>query len=106
MLITATELKFRSPWAYVLFLIQVASVKRQLTAAPGLIRVALTWNRTLTAWENEAHMRQFRNSGEHLEAMRATKGIGWAKSVSWDADAFPPWEEAKRRLRDVPFRSS
>lgn len=51
-------------------------------------------------------MRQFRNSGEHLEAMRATKGIGWAKSVSWDADAFPPWEEAKRRLRDVPFRSS
>lgn len=104
MLITATEIKFRSPWAYVLFLLQVASVKRQLVAAPGLVRFAFSWNRTLTAWETGAQMRRFRDSGEHLEAMRATKRIGWAKSVSWEATTFPSWQEADRRLNEVHFK--
>jgi hypothetical protein len=103
MFITATEIRFRSPWAYLRFLVRVAAVKRQVTAAPGLLRFSFTWNRTLSAWESPAPRRRFRNSGEHLEAMRATPGIGWAKSVSWEGDDFPSWREAARRLRDTPY---
>ena len=105
MLITATEIKFRSPWAYVRFLIQVSSVKRQLVVAPGLLQSAFGWNRTLTAWESSEHMRRFRNSGEHLEAMRVTNKIGWAKSVSWEAAAVPSWQEAERRLNAIPYKA-
>lgn len=103
MIVTATELEFRSPWAYALFLVRVGAVKRQLSAAPGLLRFALGWNRTITAWEDAERMRAFRNSGAHLEVMRETARIGRAKSATWETDAFPTWRDARRRLDAVAF---
>ncbi|MDX6769617.1 MAG: hypothetical protein SF051_08805 [Elusimicrobiota bacterium] len=104
MIVTATEIRFKSPWAYLVFLAHTMAVKRQMAAAPGLLRFELRWNRTLTAWGSEAHMRAFRNGGAHLEAMKATGRIGAAKSATWEADAFPTWAEAVRRLDAVAFR--
>ena len=53
---------------------------------------------TLTGWKDYKSMKEFRNSGPHLEAMKNIKKIGIGKSATWEASSEPSWHEVKKRL--------
>jgi hypothetical protein len=105
-LISATRLRVRSlfylpqfSWANVLS-------ARQLTHTPGFLGGKLLIDRyrnfwTMTAWEDEAAMRSFRNGGAHRKVM--PKLLQWcdeATLVHWHqkAPTLPDWQEAHRRM--------
>jgi hypothetical protein len=54
---------------------------------------------TLTVWENKDRMKDYRNKGNHLKAMKISRNIAEElESINWDADNIPPWNECKERL--------
>lgn len=59
--------------------------------------------RTLSGWESREAMEAFRNSGHHLDAMKNTRKMGVVKSVAWEVESEPGWDEAKERLQSVQF---
>ena len=54
---------------------------------------------TLTVWENKDSMKEYRNKGNHLKAMKISRNIAdELESINWDADNIPTWDECKERL--------
>lgn len=70
---------------------------RQAEAAPGNISAeARTINgihHTLTVWENEAAMRTYLTSGPHLAAMKAFAGMATGKTLGFEAETPPVWDD-------------
>jgi hypothetical protein len=106
MLMSATRLHLRSWWYFVPL---VRESNRSIRQAPHALgfrggRLLLDGPRTfwtLTAWDSEASMLAFRNSGPHAAAM--PKLLTWcdeAASVRWEQPehVLPAWEEAHRRI--------
>jgi len=46
----------------------------------------------------------FRNNGHHLDAMKKINTMGLVKSITWEADAEPSWDEVKKWLLSVEFQ--
>ncbi len=103
MYITATQIKIKSVGAFFHFIRAVANIRKQLASANGVIFVKFSGLRTLSGWQSHEDMQAFRNSGPHLQAMKNMKNIGKAKSISWQADREPDWNEAKAKLKNVNF---
>lgn len=103
MLVSATQLKIKGITGLLLFIPMIWNIRKQLSAADGLVFVKYQGLRILSGWEDDASMRVFRNNGYHLDAMNKIKTIGQAKSVSWQAGSEPDWKEAIERLADVGF---
>lgn len=56
---------------------------------------------TLTVWENEDSMREFRNKGNHLTAMKVSRNIAdQLQTINWEAELKPSWNECKERLHN------
>ena len=54
---------------------------------------------TLTVWENEIYMKEYRNQGNHLKAMKISRNIAnELESINWEAEDKPTWDECKVRL--------
>jgi heme-degrading monooxygenase HmoA len=72
---------------------------RQAQRAPGLIRAEARRvdgvHHTLTIWESEAAMRAYLASGPHLSAMKTFRRIATGRTVGYNADRAPDWEEAR-----------
>lgn len=103
MLITATQIKITGIAGYLRFIPLVWNIRKQLSAAEGLVFVKLQGLRTLSGWEDAEAMRVFRDNGYHLEAMKNLSRIGKAKSVSWEAEDEPGWDEANAKLDAMHF---
>jgi len=103
MIITATQFKANGIIGLFRFISRVHKIRNQLVKEKGLLMVKFKGFCTITAWENYENMRAFRNSSHHLEAMINIKSMGWAKSVTWEADVEPDWKEAKRKLGEASF---
>ncbi len=104
MLITATQIKITSILGYLRFFPMAVRTKQQLTEVDGLLFFRLKGLRTLSGWKCREAMVAFRNNGHHLEAMKKTKKMGLVKSITWEADAEPSWDEVKKRLLSVEFK--
>lgn len=110
MLIVATELHIRDFWKFFPFVRHAARSMKQAKGSPGIIHAADSnggWRIgfTLTAWENREAMLRFRNSGAHKEAMKQISRLSHRyKTLAWEAETVPGWEEAKRRLAETPFK--
>jgi Domain of unknown function (DUF3291) len=107
--ISVTRLRIRS-WRYLPpFFWHTLMSFIQAKRAPGVFRATTKrapdgafW--TLTAWESEASMRAYRNSGAHRGAM--PKLLEWCDEASvghWEqaSDELPDWREARRRLLEL-----
>jgi hypothetical protein len=109
MIIIATELHVRSIWLFFEFVSLSLRSMKQAKKSAGCIS-AVAGNKgwrigyTLTAWENEEVMLQFRNTGAHKEAMSKIRKLSYKyKTLRWKSDTPVNWEEAKSRLNETSF---
>jgi hypothetical protein len=103
MIVTATQIKFTHIFSFFHFLPFAFKISKQLNHIDGIVFFKLKGLKTITGWTNREAMLQFRNNGVHLDAMKNAKKIGLAKSVTWQTDTEPSWDEAKKRLIQVEF---
>lgn len=104
--ISVTRLRLRSPLYFPIFLWKVWLTTRQLVNTPGflggkLLRDANRTFWTMTAWEEQAAMKIYRNSGAHRSVMPNIQD--WcdeASVVHWQQEDsnLPDWQEAHRRM--------
>jgi len=104
MIVTATHIKITSLFGFIRFVLTVPKVTGQLKTAPGLKFVKLKGFKTFTGWRDLESMKQFRNNGQHIEAMKKIKTIGKSKSITWETHSEPDWPEAEEKLADISFR--
>ncbi len=107
MIVSVTRLRVRSAWMLLPFLWRTFYAQRQAVRAPGFVggRLLVDTRRTfwtLTAWETEKAMRDYRSSGAHRDAM--PRLVHWCDEASvahWTREGaeVPPWPEAVERLR-------
>ena len=105
-LISVTRLRIRSFFYLPQFFWGNELSARQLSQAPGFLGGRLLVDRhrtfwTLTAWDDQAAMRAYRNSGAHAGVM--PKLLKWCDEASvahWDQESpsLPDWPEAHRRM--------
>lgn len=106
MLVSITRLRLRSPRFQPSFLWGVLGVNRQTVRAPGfrggmLIMDAHRTFWTVTAWNDEAAMRAYRNGGAHRRVMpRLADWCDEASVTRWtqESDALPDVSEVHRRM--------
>ncbi|MBD2015664.1 antibiotic biosynthesis monooxygenase [Microcoleus sp. FACHB-53] len=104
--ISVTRLRVRSPLFLPLFLWNVWLTARQSTNTPGfvggqLLRDANQTFWTITAWEEQAAMKMYRNSGAHRSVMpRIQDWCDEASVVHWlqENRTLPNWDEVHRRM--------
>jgi hypothetical protein len=102
-LISATAIKVGSVMGLFRFILASRKVLRQLKGAEGLVFAKARGFRTLSGWESREAMNAFRNNGHHLTAMKFSRSIGKVKSVTWESEFEPDWNETKKRLHDVDW---
>lgn len=110
MIISATELHVRSFWKFFSFIRHAMRSRKQAATAPGSLHV-WTGNGgwrigyTFTAWQDKGSMLQYRNSGDHKTAMQQIGRVSRRyRTLTWEADTLPTWEEAKEKLQQIPFK--
>lgn len=107
MIVSATRLRVRSALLLLPFVFRTFQSQRQVVRAPGFQggRLLIDTKRTfwtLTAWESEKAMRDYRGSGAHRNVM--PRLIDWcdeASVVHWTSESaeIPSWAEAAGRMR-------
>ncbi|MFC0189573.1 hypothetical protein ACFFJY_14810 [Fictibacillus aquaticus] len=56
---------------------------------------------TLTVWESEQHMKNYRNNGNHLNAMKVSRRIAnELEKVNFEGEKIPSWKEAQGILHE------
>ena len=103
MIVIATQIRINNIAGFLRFMIRLRKIRGQLGNADGLLFIKFERTRTLTGWENYESMKAFRNNGHHLDAMRNIKKMGKTKSITWESESEPDWNEARERLRGVEF---
>jgi len=110
MLVVATELHVRNLWKFIPFVRHSMRSAKQAKEAAGCLHVWVGNNGwrigyTLTAWEDRNAMLQYRNTGQHKEAMQQIAKLSRQyKTLVWEAGHVPGWNEAKARLDEVGFK--
>ncbi|MES2799778.1 MAG: DUF3291 domain-containing protein [Bacteroidota bacterium] len=57
---------------------------------------------TMTLWESESELKEFAQSGAHLNAMKKSKQIAKElRTITIDAEKLPKWNEAKVLLENA-----
>lgn len=98
MIVSATEINIRGIQGYIRFFLSVRKITNQLKQADGLIFVKTKGLKTLSGWADYDSMKHFRNNGAHLDTMKNIKKIGEGKSVTWEAESEPDWQDAITKL--------
>jgi hypothetical protein len=105
-LISGTRLRVRSIFYLPQFFWANELSARQLAHSPSFLGGRLLVDRdrtfwTVTAWEGEAAMRAYRNSGAHRKVMpKLLKWCNEATVVHWNQESsvLPNWQEIHRRM--------
>ena len=106
-IIAATRLRVRSALLLLPFVFRTFQTRRQAVRASGFRggRLLIDSRRTfwtLTAWESEKAMRDYRGSGAHQKVMpRLVDWCDEASVVQWTSESaeFPSWSEIAERMR-------
>lgn len=98
MVVSATQIQLKGISGYIRFFLSIRKIANQVQKADGLIFVKTKGFMTLSGWKDHESMKEFRNSGPHLEAMKNIKKMGVGKSATWETSSEPSWQEAKKIL--------
>jgi hypothetical protein len=110
MILVATELHVKNFWKFFPFLKYSIRSTNQAKKADGCLHVSVKGKGfnigyTLTAWKDKESMLHFRNSGPHKIAMKQIRNVSDRyKTVVWESDSIPDWNEAKRRVDEVQYK--
>ena len=102
MIATATVFKLKHWWRYFSFFGYTYNALKQARASSGIVHLRIRPFRlmTLTVWKSEEDMKNFRNSGAHLIAMKKSNHFGTIRSVTWETENVPTWVHARDKLSD------
>ena len=109
MIIVATELHVRNLRYFFEFAFFSVRSMIQAKKANGCIKASVMnggWRigYTLTVWETKEAIMEFRNSGTHKKAMSKIRKLSpQYKTLRWESDNIPDWDEAKSKLAVVEF---
>jgi hypothetical protein len=106
MLASVTRLRVRSTWVLPAFLWRTFQSQRQVERSPGFFggRLLIDSRRTywtLTVWQDEKAMKNFRGSGVHGQVMKQLpEWCDEAAYTHWiqEGDTIPTWPESYERL--------
>jgi heme-degrading monooxygenase HmoA len=110
MVVVATELHVRSFWNFFEFASLSFRSMKQAKKSEGNIHASArnkNWKigYTLTVWESRETMLEFRNTGAHKKAMTKIRKVSKQyKTLVWEGDTIPTWDEAKFRLHKTEFK--
>ena len=107
MIVSVTRLRVRSVLFLLPFVFRAFQSRRQVVRSPGFLggRLMIDTERafwTLTAWDSERTMREYRGSGAHKDVMpRLADWCDEAAVVHWTTEGaeIPAWAEAAARMR-------
>lgn len=115
MMCVTTRFRLKHPWSLPSMYLAYRRMRRDLAAAPGLLRYAFTVEHplacyTLSVWESEAALAGFANTRSHVWAVRHAKHVCreiW--SAYWRVDAVSAyashWSSARAWPALVPSDS-
>ncbi len=106
MLYSFTYFKVKAWWLVPLFQWHGMLSIFQYKKAKGLVDVKIQNEKgrvfyVLSCWQTKEDMLAYRNKGAHLKAMKATKKLGKADSVSFVAYSEPSFDYCKTLLRST-----
>ena len=97
MYVSITGLVLKKPWHVFVFYFHAIRSMRQARRARGNLRAEnRTINgvhHTLSVWQTEAAMREFLFSGAHKRAIDATPSFATGKTLGFETDTIPSWDE-------------
>lgn len=104
MKLTITSIKLKSPFHFFALSLYAMRIMGQLKKANGLHRSKTTgfWTEhfTMTLWNEEASLKLFARSGNHLVAMKKSASLAKEiRTLTIDTDSIPSWKEAIRLLK-------
>lgn len=104
MYLSITGLELRRAAYAALFWPMAAASMRQALRDPDCLRADARTIRgvhhTRSLWTSEAAMRRFLTRGAHGAAMRRFDRIATGKTLGFEADELPDWEEVHRLWRE------
>lgn len=105
MKVTITYIELKSPFKFFALSSNALQIMRQLKKTPHVkMKKRGIWTKhyTMTLWNNEEDLKDFANSGAHLEAMKKSASMAkQIKTLTIDATELPSWKEAKKMLEAV-----
>jgi len=100
MYISITGLRLKNRFMFIPFAWHVMRSFKQAKKAEGNLHCALNnvngVHHTLTAWESKKHMQQYIYSGAHKKAIVGFRRIATGKTLGYEGDELPSWEEAHK----------
>ncbi|WP_160724766.1 DUF3291 domain-containing protein [Bacillus sp. USDA818B3_A] len=110
MFISVTRMHLKSPTKLPIFFWHAFKSIVQSKKSEGLLYSSTNkedfltyW--TLTAWESEANMRNYRNKSNHLKAMKKGKHMAdQLDYIHWEGEKVPTWPDAMQKLQAVNGR--
>ncbi|WP_309087190.1 hypothetical protein [Domibacillus sp.] len=106
MLVSVTRMRLKGKRKLPVFIWYTVKSISQSRKAEGILYSSFNregWDTywTLTIWENKNSMKEYRNKGSHLKAMKVSRNIAdELESINWEADNKPSWDECKGRLNN------
>lgn len=98
MKVTITSIELKGPLKFFALSLSALKIVRQLKASNYKdFRKKGIWTKhyTMTLWNNEQEIKDFAQSGAHLEAMKNSKKIAREiRTITIDAESLPDWKEA------------
>lgn len=95
--VSITGLKPKSFWTLFSFWRHAIPSKIQADSAPGILFSGVHKingiQHTLTAWESKEHMKAYISTGAHAKAMKLFRRIATGKTLGFDSDRLPSWDE-------------
>lgn len=103
MLISITAVRLRKLRYFFPLTWKALGITLQTRQSTGFIKMKNTGfghlHYVITSWESKEDMMNFMRAGAHGEAMKAIATLASEMySVHYEADEFPKWKEAKKRV--------
>ncbi|PLT32817.1 DUF3291 domain-containing protein [Bacillus sp. V5-8f] len=104
MFISVTRMRLKGKRKLPIFIWHTMKSISQSRRAEGLLYSSFHkegWDTylTLTIWENQNNINEYRNEGSHFKAMKISRKIAdKLELIHWEGDHQPTWEECKERL--------
>ncbi|KFN02648.1 hypothetical protein D0U04_07660 [Bacillus clarus] len=106
MFISVTRMRLKGYRMLPIFFLYTTRATLQSNKAKGLIHSSFEkegWHTfwTLTVWDDKDCMKEYRNNGNHLKAMKIARKIASElEFTNWENNEVPKWNECKTILHE------